>query len=81
LVNRGSSTKTKIFQSLEPGATIEDVWEELRSYSKPDETISKIDRRILLALINGTPIVYLDGWYTHLSDGDQITFMIKTAGG
>jgi molybdopterin converting factor small subunit len=77
----GSATKTRLIQSHEPGSTIEDVWQRLRSEAKPEDKIAVIDRRILLALINGTPIQYLNGWDTCLAEGDQITLMIKTAGG
>lgn len=76
-----SSHKTRLIQSFEPGSTIIDVWERLRNEANPDEKIASVDKRVLLVLINGTPIVYLDGWETCLVDGDQITFMVKTAGG
>ncbi len=76
-----SSSKTQLTESVENGTTIDDVWLKLRSEANPDDKIATIDRRILLALINGTPIAYLNGWETSLVDGDQITFLIKTAGG
>ena len=77
----GSATKVRVIQSYEPGSTIEDVWQRLRSEANPEDKIAVLDQRILLGLINGTPIVYLNGWETCLADGDMVTFMIKTAGG
>lgn len=77
----GSATKTRLIQSHTPGSTIEDIWQKLHSESNPEDKIVFVDRQILLVLINGTPIDYLDGWETRLADDDQITFMIKTAGG
>jgi len=67
--------------SIKTGMTIQEVWDRVQGSAKSGERLATVDREALLALVNGRPIQYSDGWDTKLNDDDQVTFMIKTAGG
>jgi len=80
-MQNGHSRINKFDLSIETGMTIQEVWDRVQGSAKSGERLATIDREALLALVNGRPIHYSDGWDTQLCDDDQVTFMLKTAGG
>lgn len=77
----GSANKTRLSQPCEPGTTVQDIWQRLQSEAQPEDRIATIDSDVILVLVNGHPIDYLDGWKTRVSKDDVVTYMIKVAGG
>jgi molybdopterin converting factor small subunit len=54
---------------------------QLRSQAAPTDRLASADPDALLVLVNGRPVQYLQGWETRLGEQDEITFLLKTAGG
>jgi hypothetical protein len=77
----GSATKTRLSQPCEPDTTVQDIWQRLQREAHPEDRIATVDPAVLLVLVNGHPIDYLDGWETHVVESDVVTYMIKAAGG
>jgi molybdopterin converting factor small subunit len=63
------------------GTTVRDLLAQLRARARPGDRLASVQNDTLLMLVNGRPIQYLSGWETVLRDGDEITCMLKTAGG
>ncbi|NIM95340.1 MAG: hypothetical protein GTO18_16720 [Anaerolineales bacterium] len=76
-----ASRMNKFSQPIQGATSVELLWAEIQNSAEPGELIATIDRDALLVLVNGRPIHLLDGWQTRAQDGDEITFMLKTAGG
>ena len=79
---RGKDSQLNKFQLSIPNHTsIGGLWSQLQDSAESNDRLSTTNREALLALVNGRPIHLLDGWDTSLHDDDQVTFMLKTAGG
>ncbi len=44
-----------------------------------DDDLSPVDCSVIL--VNGRNILSLNGWETHIHEGDELTFMVPVAGG
>ena len=77
----GSATKTRLCKPCELGTTVQDIWLRLQRDAHPEDRITTVDPDVLLVLVNGHPIDYLDGWETQVAEDDVVTYMIKAAGG
>ena len=80
-MQNGHARLNKFDLNIKTGMTIQELWDQVQSSAKPGERLATVDQDALLALINGRPIHYTDGWDTQLNADDQVTFMLKTAGG
>ncbi len=64
------------------GLTVGRLWADLQQRADPHAPMASLQREMVLALVNGTPIQRLEGgWDTPLADGDTVTFMVKAFGG
>jgi molybdopterin converting factor small subunit len=77
----GDSRLTHLPTSVPAGMTVRALLDELRSQAAPTDRLAVVDPEALLTLINGRPVQYLQGWDTRISEQDEITFLLKTAGG
>ncbi|HSB89489.1 MAG TPA: MoaD/ThiS family protein [Anaerolineales bacterium] len=75
------SSLTRMPTGLSAGTTVGDLLAHLRTRARPGDRLASVQSDTLLVLVNGRPIQYLSGWETVLRDGDEITCMLKTAGG
>ena len=80
-LREGHSRLNKISQIINQSKTVGDLWNDLQGMAEPGDRLAAIDREGILALVNGRPIHLLQGWETMVVDQDQVTFMLKTAGG
>jgi molybdopterin converting factor small subunit len=80
-LNGEAAGKTQMTQSAKSGTTVEDLWLQLQGTELPNGRIAAVNRAVLLVLVNGQPIDYLEGWKTKLHHKDQITYMRRTVGG
>lgn len=63
------------------GFTLRALLDQLRAQAAPTDRLASVDPEALLVLINGRPAQYLQGWDTPLNEKDEITILLKTAGG
>ena len=82
----GVEVKLKQETLLEPASPVlKDVLRTLKDQDKGqlerfvNEDLSPVDSSVIL--VNGRNILSLNGWETHIHDGDEITFMVPVAGG
>lgn len=80
-LGKGDASRVHLIQAIEPGTTVDTLWETLRSESGPGEKLVTMEREALLVLVNGRPIRLLSGWDTQVSDNDSVSFMPKAFGG
>jgi len=66
---------------LVPDLTVGRIWSELQRGADPKSTLSRLQRDMVLALVNGVPVHRLSGWDTRLAASDTVTFMVKAFGG
>jgi hypothetical protein len=64
-----------------PDLTVGRIWSELQRAADPKSMLSRLQRDMVLALVNGTPVHRLNGWDTGLAASDTVTFMVKAFGG
>ena len=65
-----------------PHLTVGKVWSELQRTADPHAPLASLQRDMVLALVNGSPVHRLsEGWDTSLKIGDTVTFMVKAFGG
>lgn len=77
----GVSRLTRSPIEMPMGTTVQGLLDRLRSQAAPGDRLAAVHPDGLLVLVNGHPIQYLDGWNTVLRDRDEITYLVKTAGG
>ncbi len=77
----GHASKTRLTEPVGSDTTVGDILLRLRGAARPGERLATVDPEALLVLVNGQPINYLDGWETCVRPGDEITYMLKAAGG
>lgn len=77
----GDSRLTRLPDSVPAAMTVRALLDQLRTQAAPTDRLASADPDALLVLINGRPVQYLQGWDTRLSEQDEITFLLKTAGG
>jgi molybdopterin converting factor small subunit len=82
----GVEVKLKQETLLEPvSPVLKDVLRALKDQDKGQlerfisDDLSPIDCSVIL--VNGRNILSLNGWETHIHDGDELTFMVPVAGG
>ena len=64
------------------GLTVAGVWSDLQKGAPPHAPLASLQRDMVLALVNGSPVHRLsEGWDTVLKAGDTVTFMVKAFGG
>lgn len=79
---RGSdSGLTHLPTCVASGFTVRALLDQLRAQAAPTDRLASVNPDALLALVNGRPAQYLQGWDTPLNEGDEISFLLKTAGG
>jgi len=74
----GYETKTRV---IPEGATIRELWEDMRTSANPDSLLARIEGKKVWVLINGLHFNQAKKWETLLADGDTVTFMVYAMGG
>ena len=77
----GHSRLNKFSEVIGSETTVQDLWSRIQSTAKPGERLATVDPKALLVLVNGRPVHLLGGWQARLNDRDEVTFMLKVAGG
>jgi molybdopterin converting factor small subunit len=82
----GVEVKLKQETLVEPvSPLLKDVLRTLKDQDKGqlerfvNEDLSLVDCSVIL--VNGRNILSLNGWETHILEGDELTFMVPVAGG
>jgi len=80
-LGKGDASRENLSRAIEPGTTISALWESLRCEALPGVKLATVDRKAVLALLNGRPLRTMAEWETQLSDDDTVVYMPKAFGG
>jgi thiamine biosynthesis protein ThiS len=68
-------------RSVADGATVENLWDELRSSSDVSQLLAGVDERTVAVLVNRNIVERTQMKETLLKEGDTVTFMLFVLGG
>jgi molybdopterin converting factor small subunit len=71
-------TETRL---IAEGATIRELWEDMRKSAMPESLLARIEEKKVWVLINGRHFNQAEKWETPLAEGDTVTFMVYAMGG
>ncbi|RPI49325.1 MAG: hypothetical protein EHM56_12540 [Chloroflexi bacterium] len=80
-LGEGDASRKTLTRTVEPGTTIQMLWDSLRREAGPSDKLRTVEREGLLVLVNGRPIRREAEWQMTVSEDDTVSYMPKAFGG
>ncbi len=80
-LGEGDASHNTLTRTVEPGTTVQMLWDGLRREAGPRDKLRTIERDALLVLLNGRPIRGEAEWQRAVAEDDTVSYMPKAFGG